>query len=288
LGGIAPKEVNAMNLKVVKMGVLVALLVAAHVALGVVSGRVYHEYEVLFSPGPELLGLAIGMLGAIVLVAAAAGLVVALVRPLWVIVAGFALSALAMVIALGPSVASVALGLVYLAAAAMYARSVVVELKDRLDFSVRPIGQGQGLLVLGLALLVGAGAALGYREDALHGGYIIPPAFKQTASGMWSPFVESQIESQPGMPPADRAAALAQARQMFEESWEELEGKVEPYGPVIWVGVAVMLTGTLNTLLSFVSWVPLLVLSGVFPLLKLLGVVQVVTETKEAKRLILG
>ncbi|MDP2873045.1 MAG: hypothetical protein Q8P31_10975 [Bacillota bacterium] len=99
---------------VVKTSILVAVLVAANVLLGLACARVYRQYEALFSPGPELLKLAIWVLGSVALVIAAAGLLVALVRPFWMIIVAFLLSALALVFLLETSLmVSAALGLGY-------------------------------------------------------------------------------------------------------------------------------------------------------------------------------
>jgi len=49
-----------------------------------------------------------------------------------------------------------------------------------------------------------------------------------------------------------------------------------------------MVSGILNILHAFLSWISSLAMSGIFSLFKLLGITKVVTETKEKKRLILG
>jgi len=272
----------------VKTTILIAVLVITNALLGVVCGRVYRQYEALFSPGPELLNLAIWVFGTIALVVMAAGLLVALVRPFWVIIVAFVLSTLALILAWETSIVSVALGLVYLVLAIVYARSVITELNNRLNFSVRPIKEGQGTLLIALILLVSISFGLGYREDAIRRGFILPPKYKQIVEGIVSSRLQTQIESQSEIRPEEKAAALEKAEQEFEQSWVGMETMLQPYAQFIWLGLAFMVSGILNFLQSFVSWVPPLVLSGIFPLLKLLGVARIVTETREIKRLILS
>ncbi|MBM3180413.1 MAG: hypothetical protein FJZ86_08665 [Chloroflexi bacterium] len=272
----------------VKTTILVAVLVITNALLGVVCGRVYRQYEALFSLGPELFNLAIWVLGTIALVAMAAGLVVALVRPFWVIIVAFVLSVVALILAFEISIVSLGLGLVYLLLAMVYARSVIGELNDRLNFSVRPIKEGQGGLVIALILLVSISFGLGYREDALRHGFIFPPAYTQIMKGIVFPRLQAQIESQSEMRPEEKAAALEKAEEEFEQSLLGMETMFQPYAPFIWVVLAFMVSGILKILQGFVSWVPPLVLSGIFPLLELLGMTRVVTEMREIKRLILS
>lgn len=273
---------------IAKTGIFVGTLIVAGALLGVVCDRVYKQYEALFSPGPELLNLAIWVVGTIILVAIVAGLFVALVRPFWMIIVGFVLSALAMILAWEVSIGSLALGLVYVLLATVYGRSVVHELSNRLDFSMRPVKEGQGILLFALILLISISFALGYREDAMRRGFIVPPAYKQTVMQMITPLVQTSIESRDELRPEEKAAALEEARHRVEEFWTRIERTLQPYAQFVPVGLALILLGVLKTLLGLVSWVPLLVLSVIFPLLKLLGVTRVVTETREIRRLTLS
>ncbi|MBI5956609.1 MAG: hypothetical protein HY871_06365, partial [Chloroflexi bacterium] len=226
---------------IVKIAIFVAILVVANALLGVVCGRAYRQYEALFFPGPELLNLAIWAFGTMALVAVAAGLLVALVRPFWVIIVSFVLSALAMILAWEMSIVSVALGLVYVVLAIVYARSIVGELNNRLNFSVHPIGEGQGVLLLALVLLVSISFALGYREDAMRRGFIVPPAYKQTVMAMIFPRLQALIESRSELRPEEKAVALEQARQGVEQFWAKIETMLQPYAQFIPVGLALLL-----------------------------------------------
>ncbi|MFH1484433.1 MAG: hypothetical protein ABIH46_00035 [Chloroflexota bacterium] len=271
-----------------KTAVLVAALVVASAVFGQVSGRVYREWEVVFSPGPELLDLAIWVLGTILLVATVAGLFVALVRPFRVIILGLALSGVAMVLMMGMGILSPALGLVYVILGIGYARSVVGELNERLHFSVRPLREEQGTLILALVLLISASFALGYREDAMSGDFIVPPAYKKAVMEMIVPHLLFGIESQIGPGAGERATRQEEVKREMEGFWAEIEKMLQPYAEFVPVVLGLLALGAVKFVLGFLLWLPPLVLSVIFPLLKAAGVTQVVTETREMERLTLG
>lgn len=176
----------------------------------------------------------------------------------------------------------------YLVLAILYARSVIGELNERLSFSVRPIKEGQGSLIIALIMLVSISLGLGYKQDALRHGFIFPPAYTQIMKEIVFPRLQTQFESQREMSPEEKAAALEKAEEEFERSLLGMETTIQPYAAYIWVVLAFIVSGILNFLQSFVSWVPPLVLSGIFPLLKKLGMTRVVSEMGEIERLILS
>jgi hypothetical protein len=67
-----------------------------------------------------------------------------------------------------------------------------------------------------------------------------------------------------------------------------IENKIEPYKRFIPLAVAIGLLQLLVFVTSLLSWVPILVLGLVFPLLAALKIAEVVTETREVRRLTLG
>lgn len=273
---------------ILKTAIFVAFLTVAGAMLGVACSQVYRQYEVFFLLGPEALNLAIWVLGAMGLVIMAAGLVVALVRPFRVIVAGFVLSGLAMLLAWEISILPEVLGLLYVAQATMYARFVVGELNNRINFSTRPLREGQATLQLALILLVSISFASGYREDAKSQGFIVPPAFKGITREMIASRLVIPEVGLRELSPEEKAAALEQIEQMTEKLWVDIEKMLQPYAEFIPIGLALMLIWMLETLLGFVSWIPSLLLGGIFPLLRLLRVARVVTETRETRQLTLA
>jgi len=272
---------------VVKIGVFLLMGIGAHVLFGVACSKVQSQYEALFTPGSASLNLAIWVFGSILLVALTGGLVASLVRPFWVIALGFFLSSLAMLLTWGINIYSTLASLIYFLVAIGFSNTVVAELKVRLNFSVKPIQQEQKFLLLGLTLMIGAGFALGYWEDARQSQAIIPPAYKQMVSDMVTRTLATQIEKQTAVGPTEKAMALQQLQQGLDKFWAETERTIQPYAPYLPFVIGALSFWMLFTFLSLISWIPPLLSSGIIPLLKTIGVTHEVAETKEARRLVL-
>ena len=265
---------------VIKTAILIVLLIVANAWFGLVSNQVYRDYEAVFSFGQPLFDLVVTLLGAIALVAIVNGLVAALVRPWWANAIGFGIAALAMMLVWGFRIEIIALGLIYFALTLLYARALVGELNNRINFSVRPIREEQGTLLFALVLLIGASAALGYRDDAAARGFVLPPAYKQAMRDMILPGLQAEIESERNMTPAQKAAALKEAQDGIDGMIGGLESALRSFAPIIPVILALMLIWALEGVLGFLAWIPPLILSGVFWLLNLLNVTHIVTENK--------
>ena len=272
---------------VVKIVVLLLVLIGAHVLFGVACSKVQSQYEALFTQGKPLLNLAMWAFGSILLVALTGGLVAALVRPVWIIALGYFLSALAMFLMWKIGIITVVASLIYFSIAIGFSITVVDEIKARLSFSVRPIQQEQKFLLFGLVLMIGVSFALGYQEAIRRSGALIPPAYKQVVSDMITRTLVAQIEKQTAIGPAEKAMALQQLQQGLEKFWVEIERAIQPYAPYLPFVIGALVFWLLETLLGFVAWIPPLLLSGIIPLLKAIGVTHEVAETKEALRLVL-
>ncbi|MBU2609868.1 MAG: hypothetical protein KJ606_02810 [Chloroflexi bacterium] len=279
---------------VVKIAIFLLFLVGAHVLFGVACTKVQSQYGALFTPavrgftqGKPLLDLALWVFGSILFLALTGGLVVALVRPLWIISLGFFFSSLAMLLTWGINYISALASLIYFLIAIGFSNMVVDEIKVRLNFSVKPIQQEQKFLLLGLALMIAVSFALGYLEDARQSEAMIPPAYKQMVSDMVTPAMQAQIEKQTAIGLTEKAMALQQLQQGLEKFWVETERTIQPYAPYLPLAIGVLVFWLLETFLGLVSWIPPLLLSGFFPLLKAIGLTHEVAETKEVRRLAL-
>jgi len=272
---------------VVKIVVFLLMLIGAHVLFGVACSKVQSQYDALFTQGKPLLNLALWVFGSILFLALTGGLVAALVRPFWVITLGYFLSALAMFLMWKIGIITAVASLIYFLIAIRFSITVVDEIKVRLSFSVKPIQQEQKLLLFGLALMIGAGFALGYQEAARRSGALIPPAYKQKIIDPITRAVQEQLEKQSGLGPVEKAMALQQMQQGVEKFWAEADKMLEPYASYLPLVIGALLVWLLETLLGLIAWIPPLLLSGIIPLLKAIGVTHEVVETKEARRLVL-
>ncbi len=264
------------------------LLIAASWFFGLWCGRFGQAYTLLFQPGRELLELGLWLLLAIVAVAVTAGLVAVLLRPLWVALVVFALSALAMIVGWQVGIAPALFGLLCFLASLLYTRGVAGELDERLRFSVEPVSRGLSLLFLVLTLAACGSLYLGYAAQIEKEGFTFPPAFKEMMAKMTIIPMREAVEARTDLTPQEKERALAEMEEGFEEMWmEPLEEMIKPYERLIPVVVAISTFMTLQTVLSLLSWIPGLILAVIFPLLQVTGMTRVVRETREVERLVI-
>ncbi len=274
--------------KLLKTAFFTVLLIAASWFFGIWCGRVGQAYTLFFQPGREILKLVSWLLLAIVVVAVTAGLVAALLKPLWVAMVAFAFSALAVVLGWDVGIGPALFGLVYFLASLLYARGVTKELNDRLRFSVEPVSRGLSLLFMALALVACGSLYLGYAAHIDREGFTFPPTFKEMMTKMTVVPMWEAIEARTDLTPQEKERALAEMEEGFEEMWMgPLEEMIEPYERVIPVVVAVGTFMTLQTILGLLSWIPGLILAVIFPLLEITGMTKVVRETREVERVMI-
>lgn len=334
-----------MNNKWLKVAIFTVLLIAASYYFGDVCERIGQAYALILFPSEEILGLALRFFLAMGAVVITAGLVAALVRPLWACFLIFALSALAMLLGWELEASSGVLTAVYFIASLIYAKRTAGELNDRLRFSVGPIWQSQSILVTTLVIVVCGSFYFGYAAEIERAGFSLPPFLVEMVMGRMEKELVKLLPSDPGeaaiaefreqfgglledmakeggrlLPEAVREATIAQFSDQLERALDEMEkeavarlqtvereaviarfmdqfeealkGLVEeairPYEQWIPRILAISLFTSLLTITGLLSWIPILALMVIFPLLTALGMTRVVAETREVKRLTLG
>jgi hypothetical protein len=100
---------------------------------------------------------------------------------------------------------------------------------------------------------------------------------------------EMEQEASERLEATDREAIMAKFSDQLEQALAELvENAIRPYEQWIPRILAINLFMFLLTITGLLSWIPILVLMVIFPLLTALGVTRVITGTREVKRLTLG
>jgi hypothetical protein len=267
--------------KVIKTIIFVVLLVAASSYLGNVSRQIGQLGDAIFVLSIDTLYPFLWLLLALALVAIAAGLVAALVRPLWICFIAFALASLAVLFIWGLNLIGIILAVLYLLAGLLYSRGVAKELKERITFSVHPIKDNQTILVMVLIIAVCVLFYSGYAAQIEREGFTTPPFVINIGMGI----AEGQIEESPGLTPQEKEQAIAEFRQQFEQQMEDI---IKPYQKFIPAGVALILLGLLATIVGLFSWLPTLILRAIFAILTACHVTTMVTETKEVNMLTIG
>jgi len=263
--------------KLVKTIIFIGLLIAASCYAGNICQQVGQLGDTIFSPSIEILYPFLWLLLALVLVAIAAGLVAALVRPLWICFIAFALSSLAVLFIWGLNLMGIVLAVLYLLAGLLYSRGVAAGLAERIKFSVHPIKDNQTTLLLVLVIAACALFYSGYAAQIKGEGFTTPPFVIDMVTGM----AEGQMEGRTDITPEQKEQALAEIRAQFEQQIAEM---IEPYQQLIPIGIALMLLSIIMTVLSFISWLPTVILSVIFAILAAAHVTKEVTETQEVQR----
>jgi len=260
----------------IKTLVLVALLIGAGCFMGYVCGMIGREYGALFSPSMSLLYLGLRFIGAVVVVAVTGGLVAVLIRPFYICAAAFALSALGMFAVWGVTLYSGIAALAYFLAGLLFCLGVRGEVKDRIRFSVLHILRTQAILLVVLVAIACTSFYFGYAAQIEREGFTIPTAIMDA--------VEDIVEQ--------RVGGLMTEEQ-WQTEWEQVradleqyvENELQPYVRYIPMAVAAILFMPLMSIVMLLSWVPILLLGIIIPLLIRFGVVEKVEETVEVTRL---
>ncbi|MFP3897950.1 MAG: hypothetical protein ACLFVD_01350 [Dehalococcoidia bacterium] len=264
--------------KLVKTTIFVILLVAASSYFGYIGRQIWQLGDAALNLSVRALYPILWLLLALLLVAVTAGLVAALVRPLWICFTAFAASSLTMLFIWGLNLIALVLTLFYLLAGMLYSRGVVKGMDERIRFSVRPFAENQTALAIVLVIAVCVLFYTGYAAQIEREGYETPSFVMDVAMEV----AERQIGAMPDLTPEQKEQVITEFEQLFEE---QIEGALKPYHKLIPAAVALILLGILTTIVRLFSWFPALILKGVFAVLSTCHVTSTATETREVERL---
>ena len=91
------------------------------------------------------------------------------------------------------------------------------------------------------------------------------------------------------MPAKERQEVITQFRKEFQHTVDEFfENTVKPYEKYIPLAIIVVLFVPLMTVTRLLVWVPTLLMSIIFSLLKAMGIVKLISETREIQRLVIS
>lgn len=267
--------------KIIKIVVFGALLAGAGCFLGLVLRWIGAGYEALIPPSWDALYLGIWFLGAMVAVAVTGGLVAVLLRPFWVAVIAFAVSALAMFLTWEISAVSIIVAAIFFLVGLLYLAGVRGEIGNRIRFSVWHLVRSQMILLVVLVAIACTSLYSGYAAEIEREGFSIP----QDAVDWVVEIADEQLDTmlpEGTLSPEQKQEALDQLRDTLEG---EAESAIEPYAGYVPIGLAVIVFLIFVPVTLFLFWIPILILSLVFFILTRSGVVSKVTETVEVTRL---
>ncbi|MHC2995778.1 MAG: hypothetical protein IBV53_09785 [Candidatus Atribacteria bacterium] len=269
--------------KWLKFTLFTILLIGAGYFFGTTCRQISQAYNLILSPSGELLNLLLWLLLSLGGLMVAAGLVAALLRPLWIGIIAIILSGLAMLLGWQVTAGNGILILVYLIVSFFCTLGITRELNERIRFSVRPISEGQGILLMALILVICGSLYFGCAAHIEQEGFSPPQYYIK----MFMEQMEKQIEAR--VPAEERQEIIAQFRKEFRRTVDEFfESTVKPYERFIPLAIAAALFMPLVTITRLLTWVPTVLMSIIFPLLKALGVVKLISETREVQRLVIS
>ncbi len=277
------KDGNKNMSKWFKISFFIILLIGTGYFFGTICKQIEKSYGLILTPSKELLILLFWFLGALFAVMISSGLVAALVKPIWVGIIAFALSGLAMLLGWKVSIINCILVIVYFLIAIFYTISIDKELNQRIKFSVRPISEGQALLSMVLILIVCGSLYFGYSAHIKEEGFSIPEFYIEK--------LQEQMEKRmigEQLPVSQRQLAIAKFREEFQNLINDLTERIKSYEKFIPIAISLSLFMPLVTITRLLFWIPIGILSIIFPLLQAMGVTKVVSETKEVQRLVIS
>ena len=267
--------------RIIKTVVFGALLAGAGCFMGLVLRWLSDGYQVLIPPSWDALYLGIWFLAAVVAVAVTGGLVAVLLRPFWVAVIAFAISALAMFLTWQISAVGIIAAAIYLVAGLLYLVAVRSEVGNRISFSAWHLMRAQTILLVALTVIACASLYFGYAAEIEREGFSIPEA---AIDGIVA-VVGDQIDS---LVP-EGTLSPEEKQEMLDQLKETLEGgasiAIQPYQGYIPIGLAAIVFMIVMPVTVLLSWIPILILSPLFFILTRAGVVKKEAELVEVTRL---
>lgn len=267
----------------IKAMLLALLLSSAAYFFGTVCKQMGAAYSMLFFPSRKLVTLLLQLLLAMGCMAVTAGIVAALLRPLWVACLAFAFSGLALLLGWEVTWQSTILTLLYILAAIVHAAMTQRELSKRIEFSVTAVTESQLILLVVLLIVAMGSFYLGYAGHIREEGFSIPEKYRNQLSENLANRITAPLPEiiREGV----RTAVRQQVYYMLTDQFRQL---VRPIERSIPIAAAVLLLLPLLAIVYLLGWLPIGALWVVFVLLRALGMVKVTTETIEVKRLVIG
>jgi hypothetical protein len=265
-----------------KIALLAVLLMASALAFGIMCSRMAVAYRLLLPPPRPLLRLLLLLWLSMLVMAVAAGMVAVLFRPQWVAYLAFFLSGLALLAGWGWAPSRLALTMLYIAAGALFAALTQRDLQQRVRFSVRPVGDNWRVLMIVLLVLSVASFYLGFAEHVRSEGLTL---LERQVEGLTAEVAQEVVSATPlSKLELIRDEGVRQVQRVLRDMLERQLRRVERYVPPF---TAIVLFVLLFAVVSFSSWMPMLILAILFPLLTALGVAKWRLETIEVQRLVI-
>lgn len=264
----------------VKYLIFILLMMGAGYFFGTICNQISEVDQLLNAPAIDLLYLLLWFLLSLALMMIGSGLVAALLRPLWVAAIAFVLSGFTILLGWQITLVSGVLVLVFAVVGVVYTNNIMQGFEKQADFSVRPIGQNQNILSLGLILVACGSLFLGFRDYVAREGLTIPDRYIEL---LMEP-MEKQIVLR--APEEGGQEMVVQFREEFRNFIDGFfDETVKPYERYIPLIVSGGLFFSLYTITNLITWLPTLITQAILTLLISLAIARFEIETREVRRL---
>jgi hypothetical protein len=240
-------------------------------------------HQLFLFPPRELLRLLLWLILSQLALAVTAGAVAVLFRPRALALATIGLSGVALLLGWGWSVPKALLSSLYAVAAMVFTAVTQRDLWQRIHFSVRPVAENWRYVTVVLVLLVTFSFYSGFTEHLRDKGLALP----EPQADDWTADIAEDVVD--GISPSAlqmlREEAVGRVQRVLNHQLQALANRVGRYIPPF---TAIILLLVLQAVTWLLWWVPMLILYVVCAILLSVGVAEIVTETIEVERLVIG
>ena len=263
----------------------IIIIAVLHIAIGLYVGMICKEvqsvFPMLLDPSPGLLPAAIHILLGIGGVVLTSGLVALSIRSFPIYAVIFLFHGAAVVYGWQEfSLISIIFVFIYILLNIGFVFSTQQRMKDRIRVSLQPVNESRMMILIGIVLLICGSLYLGGKANIEKHGFHLP---EELMMAFVEPFKEQALA---GQPEEVRALAEEQFEEEFSQAIQQMEEEalkpIEGYIPII---IPLMIFFTMETIVSLLSFIPMMVLDIIFRILKALHFLTIEKTTGEIESL---
>lgn len=271
-----------MNKKWLKYGVFIFIHLATSYFLGRMCDQLSLSYELIMSPSKELLEMLLFLLLSLGGVIISTGIVTLLMKPLWISAVVFLLSSLA--ILFGWQRFTIQVGiilLVYFVICCYATHGVNVEQKERIHFSTKPFKDSLSIFSIALLIVACGSIFIGSKDAIDRNGFEIPASYMEI---FMDPFKEQALSQ---VPYIERSQVEEEFEKQMQGMMDGFTEQIEPFEKYIPLIIGVMFLTPLLTVNQILSSIWLIVLQVVIKIFTTVGIIEIVTETRDVEKAII-
>ena len=271
-----------MNKKWLKYGLFTFIHLITSYALGRMCNQLSLSYELILSPSQELLEKLVFLLISLGGVIVSAGIVSLLMKPLWAAVIAFLLSSMSIIV--GWQLFTITAGIilfVYFVICCYAAHCVHTEQKEHIHFSTKPFKDSFGLFSIALLIVACGSIFIGSKDAIDRNGFEIPKSYLEI---FMDPFKEQALSQ---VPNNERSQVEEEFEKQMQGMMDGFTERIEPFEKYIPLIIGVMFLAPLLTVNQILSSIWLLVLQSVIKIFAAVGIIKIVTETRDVEKAII-